>query len=116
MEIKFKLLSNTEKLIAYMNRWIPNFPKKEVVLRRNIEQNEYELIECVFGYNIQQSARIKEKYLKDYLIKLSMFDFYVRQCYHKRYISKHQLESLTSVLIDCRKLAYGLIRSDGDVR
>ena len=67
MEIRFKLLVNTEKLIAYMNRQLPNFPKKELVLKNNIEKNQYELIENVFGYNIQQSTRIKEKYLKDYL-------------------------------------------------
>ena len=64
MEIRFKLLANTEKLIAYMNRQLPNFPKKELVLKNNIEKNQYELIENVFGYNIQQSTRIKEKYLK----------------------------------------------------
>ncbi len=115
MEIKFKLLSNTEKLIAYMNKWLPNFPKKEFVLRNNIEKNEYELIENIFGYNIQQSQRIKDKYLKDYLIKLAMFDFYTRQSFHKKYISKHQLEVLTSIMIDCRKLVYGLFRSEEDV-
>lgn len=111
MEIKFKLLANTEKLIAYMNRQLPNFPKKEIVLKNNIEKNQYELIENVFGYNIQQSIRIKEKYLKDYLIKLSMFDFYIRQSFHKKYLSKHQVDCLSRIIIECRKVAYGLIRS-----
>lgn len=115
MENKFKLLSYTEKLIAYMNRWLPNFPNKEYVLKNNIEKNQYELIENVFGYNINQSNRIKDKYLKDYLIKLAMFDYYVRECFHKKYLSKHQLECMSSIMIDCRKIAYGLIRSDSSV-
>jgi len=112
MEIKFKLLASTEKLIAYMNRWLPNYPKKEIVLTHNIEKNQYELMESIFAYNIQQSSRIKEKYMKDYLIKLSMFDYYVRLSYHKKYISKKQWQSLTKIMIDCRKIAYGLIRSE----
>lgn len=115
MEIKFKLLANTEKLIAYMNRHLPNFPKKEIVLKNNIEKNQYELIECIFAYNIQQSPRIKEKYLKDYLIKLAMFDFYVRISFHKKYLSKHQVASLGKILADCRKVTYGLVRSMEDV-
>ena len=111
METKFKLLSNTEKIIAYMNRQLPNFPKKEIVLKNNIEKTQYDMIECVFAFNIQQSTRIKEKYLKDYLIKLSLFDFYVRESYHKKYLSKHQTECLGKILIESRKVAYGIVRS-----
>ena len=48
MEIKFKLLANTEKIIDYMNRQLPNFPKKEIVLKNNIEKNKYEIIKNVF--------------------------------------------------------------------
>ena len=50
METKFKLLSNTEKIIAYMNRQLPNFPKKVIVLKNNIEKTQYDMIECVFSF------------------------------------------------------------------
>ena len=116
METKFKLLSYTEDLIDYMNLWLPNFPKKQIILTQNIKQTGYDLLECVFGYNIQQSQRIKDKYLKDYLIKLSMYDFFIRESFHKKYISKKQTNSLTKIMVNCRKIAYGLIRSEKDVQ
>lgn len=112
MEVKFRLLSETEKLIAYMNRVLPNLPKKEVVLKNNIEKNQYELIENIFASNINhKSTRIREKNLKDVLIKLSMFDFYARQLYHKKYISEHQLDCMTRLFQEIRKITYGLISS-----
>ena len=112
MEIKFKLLSTTEKMIHYINRQLINYPKKEIVLKHSIEKNQYELLECIFAFNINQTARVKEKYLKDYLVKLSMFDFFVRESYHKKYLSKKQMESVTKLVVDARKITYGLIRSD----
>ena len=111
---KFKLLSATEKLIDYQNYCIPNYPKKEIVLKQNIEKNQYELIENIFAYNINTSTRIKDKYMKDFLIKLSMCDFYMNVSYHKKFISKHQLECLSKMLIEIRKIAYGLIRGMND--
>lgn len=114
MEIKFQLLSQSEKLNAYISKLLPNYPKKEYVLKHNIEKNLYELIEDVFAYNIYQANRIKEKYLKEYIIKLSMLDFYMRQSFHKKYISKHQLECISKIEIELRKIAYGLIKREKD--
>lgn len=112
METKFKLLSTTEKMIRYINRQLINYPKKEIILKQSIEKNQYELLECIFAFNINQVSRIKEKYLKNYLVKLSMFDFFVRESYHKKYLSKKQMESVTKLIVESRKITYGLIKSE----
>lgn len=52
--------------------------------------------------------------MKDFLVKLSMCDFYMNISFHKKFISKHQLECLTRMLIEIRKMAYGLIRGNND--
>ena len=49
METKFKLLSYTEDLIDEMKLWLPNFPKKQIIVTQNIKQTGYDLLECVFG-------------------------------------------------------------------
>ena len=41
-----------------------------------------------------------------------MFDFFVRESYHKKYLSKKQMESVTKLVVDARKITYGLIRSE----
>lgn len=115
-KFKFNLLDSTNKLINYFNNLLPNLPKKEVILKQNIEKIQYELIECIFYFNVNSgSPRIREKYLKDFHVKLSMYDMYIRICYKKRYISKHQLECISRLLIIIKKLLYGVIRSNKNV-
>ena len=63
---KFRMLVVTEQLIDYVNNILPDYPKKEVVLKQNIEKNQYELIENLFAYNMNMSKRIKEKVYKGF--------------------------------------------------
>ena len=44
MNSNFQLLQKTEKTIQYIQWIIPNFPKKEYILKGNIEKCTYELI------------------------------------------------------------------------
>ena len=111
MENKFRLLSETEKSLAYFNRLLPNFPKKASNLKKHIEDCQYDMMENIFAYNVQRTNRIKGKYLFEYLVKLSMYDYYVRESYHKKYINKHQLECLTNIIIEARKTTYGIIKN-----
>lgn len=112
MNSNFLLLSKTQKIIEYYNKHLINFPKKEYLLKQCIEKNMYELIECLFAYNINDIEKIKQKYLKDFLVKLSMLDFYTNVSYEKRAIGKRQLDVITKVIIEIRKMTYGLIRSN----
>ena len=41
-----------------------------------------------------------------------MFDFFVRESYHKKYLSKKQIESLSKLIVEARKITYGLVRSE----
>lgn len=94
----FKLLSNLEKTINYINKELLNYPKYDVVLRNQIE--------------ITTNNRTKEKNLNDFIIKLSMLDYYIRVSFEKKIINSHKLLVITNFLIEIRKLAYGVIRSE----
>ena len=111
MNSNFALLNNSKKTIAYINKQLINYPKSEVVLKQNIEHNMYEIIELIFSYSINDVERIKVKYLKDLIIKLSMLDFYVANSIKKRIISKKKFESTSMYIIEIRKIAYGLIKN-----
>lgn len=112
MAYNFKVLNNTYKTINYINKLLPNYPKKEVVLKQNIEKNNYELVECIFSYNINTNNRIKEKYLKDVLVKLSMLDFYIRVSYDKKIIGERQYTVIGRFLLEIRKMVYGLMKGE----
>ena len=72
----------------------------------------YEIIELIFSYSISDVERIKLKYLKDLIIKLSMLDFYVATSFEKRIISKKKFESTAMYIVEIRKIAYGLVRNE----
>lgn len=112
MNYNFKVLNNSYKTINYINKLLINFPKKEVVLKNSIEKNCYDLIENIFAYNINDTIRIKDKYLKDILVKLSMLEFYIRVSFDKKMISRHQFEVIGKFLIEIRKMVYGLRRKE----
>jgi len=111
MNSNFALLNNSKKTISYINKQLINYPKSEVVLKQNIEKNMYEIIELIFSYSISDIERIKIKYLKDLIIKLSMLDFYIATSFEKRIISKKRFESTTMFIIEIRKIAYGLVKN-----
>lgn len=108
----FKLLSNLEKTINYINKELLNYPKYDVVLRNNIESTMYNLVELIHSYRITTNNRVKEKNLYDFIIKLSMLDYYIRISYEKRIINSHKLVVITNFLIEIRKIVYGVIRSE----
>ena len=112
MNSNFALLNNTKKTIAFINKQLVNYPKSEVVLKQNIEKNMYEIIELIFSYSINDVERIKIKFLKDLIIKLSMLDFYIAISFEKRIISKKKFESTSMFIVEIRKIAYGLVRNE----
>ena len=112
MNSNFALLNNTKKTIAFINKQLVNYPKSEVVLKQNIEKNMYEIIELIFSYSINDVERIKIKFLKDLIIKLSMLDIYIATSFEKRIISKKKFESTSMFIVEIRKIAYGLVRNE----
>lgn len=64
MKTNFKILDKSYKTINYINKVLIDYPKKEVVLKNNIEQTCYELIKNIYSYNINDSIRIKDKNFK----------------------------------------------------
>lgn len=111
MNSNFALLNNSKKTIAYINKQLINYPKSELILKQNIEKNMYDIIELIFSYSINDVERIKLKFLKDLIIKLSMLDFYVATSFEKRIISKKKFESTSMYIIEIRKIAYGLVKN-----
>ncbi len=110
MNSDFILLNKTYQTNDYVSKIIINFPKKEVVLNHHIEEVIYKMVECLFAFNINDSSRIKDKYLKDYLVHLSMLNFYMYQALNKKYISVKQAQSIGKICVDLKKITYTLLK------
>lgn len=115
MDYNFSLLNNSKKTINYINKQLVNFPKTERVLKDNIESVMYEIIELIFYYKVNDVTRIKVKYLKDLVVKLSMLDFYITASFDKKLINNKKLLSISGYIIEIRKIVYGLIKYENKV-
>jgi len=111
MNSNFNLLNKTYKMIEYFDEILNNLPKKEYILKQKIEKALYESIECLFAYNINTMPRIKDKYLKDYLVKIAMLNFYSNIGYHKKAIAKRRFIVLGRKYAELTKMTYGLMKS-----
>ena len=54
MNSNFLLLQKTKKTMEYIQKIAVNYPKKEYILKGNIEKSCYQLIECIFSYQIKK--------------------------------------------------------------
>ena len=110
MNSDFILLNKTYQTNEFIYKMLINFPKKDIVLRNYLESNLYKLVENLFAFNINDTLRIKEKYLKEYLINLSMINYLMHQAFMKRYISYQQSTKVANILIDLKKIAVSILK------
>jgi len=80
---KFKLLSKSQILFCYVNKLVPNLPKKENNLKRHIEDSQYRLIRHIIDYNILTTNIKKKNLMEKFLTELSFYDYLVTEIYHK---------------------------------
>lgn len=110
MNSNFILLNKTYQTVDYINKIIVNYPKKEHVIKAYIENISYNLLEELFSFNINDSKRIKEKFLKEYLTKLSMINYLMHQSFVKKCITYKQSEQLSKILLDLKNIANAILK------
>ena len=72
----------------------------------------YNLVECVHSYRISNISKVRSKNMNDFIIKLSMLDYYIRISYEKKLINNHKLKVISNYLLEIRMIAFGVIRSE----
>lgn len=114
MNSNFILLNKTYQTVDYINKIIMNYPKKENVLKNYIENVSYTMVEELFSFNINDSKRIKEKFLKEYMTKLSMINYLMHQSFLKKCITYKQSEHLAKVLLELKSIASAILKGLDD--
>ncbi len=109
----FKILQNTKKLVLDLSEFSKNFPKNEVIFKTNLQEELFALVRYLNCYTLNKDTRrIQEKYLKDFIVSLSMVDYYLEYAYQRKMISFQKYKSLTDMLIEIRKMSYGVLKNE----
>ena len=112
----FKIMKNTKALVSEVVEFSKNFPKSEVVLKKNLQEELFNLIRLLNSYIVNKdSNRIREKYIKDFIISLSMVDYYFEYLFLNRIISFKKYKYLVDQVITIRKLAYGVLKNEKEL-
>ena len=71
MQDKLLIVTKIKKTIDYVNNVLVNYPKIEYVLRNNISEGFYSLLELVYKANIHKDIF----YMKESIVKIRMMEF-----------------------------------------
>ena len=109
----FKLLTLSKQLSFDVFSFSRNFPKNSVILKNSLQEALFNGIEYLHYYIINSShPKIKDKYLKDFIVHLSMIDFYLESAYKEKIISFQKYNSYVKQIIVIRKMGYGLLKNE----
>ena len=112
----FKIMKNTKILVSDVVEFSRNFPKSEVVLKKNLQEELFNLIRLLNLYIVNKdSNRIREKHIKDFIVSLSMVDYYFEYLYLNKIISFKKYKDLVGDVITIRKLAYGVLKNEKEL-
>ena len=112
----FKIMKNTKVLASDVVEFSKNFPKSESVLKKNLQDELFNLVRLLNSYIVNRdSSRIREKHIKDFIVSLSMVDFYFEYLYLNKIISFKKYKDLVGYVVTIRKLAYGMIKNEKEL-
>ena len=105
-----KLLISTKvkKTIDYVEKITDNFPKIEYVLKNNLIDYCYELLELTYKANIYQ----EKKYMKEILIKIRMIEFFTKKSLDKKIINFRKYENIGNHLLEINNMVNSWIMNE----
>ena len=100
------IIRKVKQTIDYFDKIISNFPNSEYVIKNNIADNMYNILELCYFANVN-SGNIRNKYQKEIIVKIMMLDYYFNTSYKKEIITYKKYKTVSKFLLDIRKMMYG---------
>lgn len=111
MKDNLLIITKIKKTIEYLDTIIDNFPKKEVVLRNELNQKCYKLLEISY-YAKHSVLDDKYKYQVDMIVIIKMIDYYLKRSMEKKIISYQKYNKIGVHLLELIKMIQGWIKSE----
>ena len=87
MDDKFKIINLIKKLIDDFDKYLTNFPNKEIELKKEIYNTSYNMLKIVYEanttYNINKKIDIQDKCIS----YIKYLDYLINRCYNKTIIN-----------------------------
>lgn len=100
MQDKLLIVTKVKKTIDYINNILVNFPKVEYVLKNNISNDFYNMLELIYKANIHKDIF----YMKEAIVKIRMIEYYLKISLDKKIISFKKYENIGKYLLEINKM------------
>lgn len=100
MSDKLIIAIKIKKTIEYVDKVLINYPKVEYVLRNNIINTFYILLENVYRSNIYKDT----KYMKECIVNIKMIEYYIKISLDKKLLSYKKFENIGKYLLEINKM------------
>ena len=108
-EEKFKVINFIRELIIYLDKYLENFPRKDLEIKNRIRNLSYDLLELAYKANI--SKENKNNYINEIIAKIKVLDFLLNLCYEKQIINMKRYMKFGEKLDDILKYSIGWQKS-----
>ena len=108
MQDKLLIITKVKKTIDYLEKVVINYPHTEVILKNEIINNLYELLELTYRANIFK----EEKYMKEIIVKIRMLEYYIKKSLDKKIISFKKYEIIGNHFLKIIKMVNSWILSE----
>lgn len=108
-EEKFRVINFIRELVIYIDKYLDNFPKKDIEIKNRIRNLSYDLLELAYKANITKEN--KNDYINDIIAKIKVLDFLLNLCYDKEIINIKRYTKFGEKLDDILKYSIGWQKS-----
>ena len=108
-EEKFKVINFIRELIIYLDKYLDNFPKKDIEIKSQLRNSSYKMLELAYKANIKNVDNIE--YINDIIVQVKVVDFLLNLCYDKQIINLKRYTKFGEKLDDILKYSIGWQKS-----
>lgn len=108
---KFKILQFIRELIIMIDKYMDNFPKKDIELKNRIRMNSYDILEIAYEANGAEDLNYKKELLQKLLAKIKVIDFLLNLAYDKEIIPAKKYYKFGNKMDDIVKYTTGWINT-----
>lgn len=114
MNDNFFLYKHIKDFSFEMMKYSNNIPRSLIYIKTNMQTSFDNAIRLTKYYivNLNESQRVKIKYLKDLIVEISMFDYYLECLFNFRVLGQNKYNRYSTEIENIRKLAYGVLGSE----
>lgn len=104
-EEKFKVINYIRELIVNIDKYLENFPKKDIEIKNRIKNTSYDILEEAYKSNILENN--KKEHIENIIAKIKIIDFLLNLCYDKQIINLKRYIKFGEKLDDILKYSIG---------